>query len=77
MLTLPLLAYPCATVLSTYVSMCAKGAILGKSIRSFISSDPRYRLFIITSPVGLEEDIRRAWVASENGGFPKKYWPSG
>ena len=32
-LTLPLLAHPCAAVLLTYVWMCAKGAILGEKER--------------------------------------------
>ena len=62
-LTLPLLDHICAIMLSTYAWMCAKGAILGANIRSCMSSAPRSRFFIVTSPVGLEEDNMRAWVA--------------
>ena len=62
-LTLPLLYNPCSAMLLKYVWMCAKVAILGANIRSCISSAPRSRLFIVTSPVGLEEDTRRAWMA--------------
>ena len=62
-LTLPLLAHLCAIMLSTYAWMCAKGAILREEIRSCMSSAPRSGFFIFTSPVGLEEDIMRAWVA--------------
>ena len=53
-LTLPLLAHPCASVLLTYVWMCAKTTILGANIRSCMSSNPSSRLFIVTSQVGLE-----------------------
>ena len=42
-----------------------------------MSSAPSSRLFIVTSPLGLEEDTRRAWVASEKGDFQTKYYPSG
>ena len=76
-LTLPLLDHPCAAVLSMYVWMCAKSAILGAKIRSCMSSNPRSRLFIVIAPVDLEEDIRRAWVASENGGCQKSTGPLG
>ena len=62
-LTLPLLAHICATVLLTYAWMCTKGAILGEEIRSCMSSAPRSGFFIVTSPVGLEENTMRAWVA--------------
>ena len=62
-LTLPLLAHLCAIMLSTYAWMCAKGAILGANIRSCMSSAPRSVFLFFTSPVGLEEDIMRAWVA--------------
>ena len=64
-LTLHLLAHPCAVVLLTYLWMCAKGAILVANIRICMSNSPRYRLFIVTSPVGLEEDTRRAYVVRE------------
>ena len=62
-LILPLLDHLCAIMLSTYAWMCAKGAILGEEIRSCMSSAPRSIFFIFTSPVGLEEDNMRAWVA--------------
>ena len=62
-LTLPLLAHTCADMLLTYMWMCAKGTILGVKISSCMSSAPSSRLFIATSPVGLEEDTRRAWVS--------------
>ena len=61
-LTPPLLAHTCAAVLSTYTWMCNKGAILGAKRRICMSTAPSSRLFIVTSPVGLEEDTRRAWV---------------
>ena len=67
MLTLPLLEHTCAAMLSTYVWMCAKGANLGANIRICMKSDPSLRSFIVTSPVGLEEDTRRAWVVREKG----------
>ena len=76
-LTLPLLAHPCASVLLTYVWMCAKGAILGANIRICMSSATISRSFIVISPVGLEEDTRRAWVAREKGSFQTNYLPSG
>ena len=59
-LTLTLLAHTYDSVLSTYIWMCAKGAILGAKIRICMSSTPRLRSFIVTSPVGLEEDTRSA-----------------
>ena len=62
-LTLPLLAHICVIMLSTYAWMCAKGAILGANTRSCMSSAPRSGFFIVTSPVGLEEDNMRTWVA--------------
>ena len=62
-LKLPLLDHLCAAMLLTYVWMCAKGTILGAKIRICMSSAPIYRLFIVTSPVVLEEDTMRAWVA--------------
>ena len=62
-LTLPLLAHTCASLLSTYVWMCAKGAILREKIGICISSAPISMSFIVTYLVGLEEDTRRAWVA--------------
>ena len=66
-LTLTLLEHPCLAVLSTYVWMCSKGAILGAENKSCMSSDPSLRLVIVTYPVGLEEDTRRAWVVREKG----------
>ena len=65
MLTLPLLAHPCATVLLTYMWMCAKEGILGEKIRRCMSSAPNSRLFIVTSHMGLEEYTRRALVVRE------------
>ena len=62
-LTLPLLAHICAIMLSTYTWICDKGAILGANIRSCMSSAPRSGFSIVTSPVELEEDTMRAWVA--------------
>ena len=76
-MTLPLLAHPYAAVLLTYVWMFAKGAILGANIRICISSAPISGSFIITSPLGLEEDTIRAWVAWEKGEHQTKYCPSG
>ena len=61
-LTLPLLAHPYAAVLSMYICMCAKGAILGSKSRIYMSSAPRPRSFIITYPIRLEEDTRPDWV---------------
>ena len=66
-LTLALLAHPCASVLSTYVWMCAKGPILAAKIRSCMSSALISRSFIVTYPVELNEDTRRAWVVREKG----------
>ena len=65
MLTLPLLAHPFADVLLTYVWMCAKGGSLGANSKICISSAPSSRSFIFTSPLGFEEDTRRAWVAPQ------------
>ena len=76
-LTLFLLAHPCASVLLTCLWMCAKGAILVAKIRSCMSSAPRSRSFIVTSLVQLEEDTMRAWVTREKGDSQKKYWLSG
>ena len=76
-LKLPLVAHLCAAVLSTYVRMCAKGAILGAKSRICMSSAPILKLFVVTSPVELEEDIRRASVVRENGERQTKYWTSG
>ena len=59
-LTLPLLDHPCASVLSTYVLMCAKGAIIGAKNRIYMISAPNSRFFIVTSPAGMEEDTRCA-----------------
>ena len=53
-LTLPLLAHSYAAVLSTYVWMCANGAILGAKSRICMSSAPIPRSFIVTSSVGLD-----------------------
>ena len=58
---LPLLNHTCAAVLLTYVWVCAKGAILGAKSRVCMSSAPILRSFIVTSPVGLEEDNRHSW----------------
>ena len=66
-LALPLLAHPYATMLSKYVWMCANGEILGKKSRTCMSSAPSPRLFIVTTPVGLEEDTSRAWSVREKG----------
>ena len=76
-LTLILLAHPCAAVLLTYVWMCAKGCILGAKSRIYISSAPSLGSLIVTYPVGLEEETRRAWVVREKGEPQTKYWPSG
>ena len=73
MLTLPLLAHPFADVLLTYVWMCAKGGSLGANSKICISSAPSSRSFIFTSPLGFEEDTRRAWVAWEKGELQTKY----
>ena len=59
-LTLPLLANPCAAVLLTFIWMCAKGSILGAKSRSCMSSAPISRSCIVTSLVELKEDTRRA-----------------
>ena len=61
-ITLPLLDHPCAAVLLTYVWVCARGGIRGSKIRIYMSSAPILRSFIVTSPVGLEEDNRHSWV---------------
>ena len=76
-LTLPLLAHSCASVLSTYVCMCAKGTILGAKSRICISSAPSSRSFIVTSTLVLEEDTRRAWVDWEKGELQKSILPLG
>ena len=41
-----------------------------------MSNAPRSRPFIVTSPVVLEEDTRRACVVREKGELQTKYWPS-
>ena len=64
-------------MLLTYVWMYAKGAILREKIRIYMSSVTSSRSFIITYPVGLEENTRRKWVAREKGDFRKNYWPHG
>ena len=61
-LTLPLLAHLCATMLSMYVWICVKGDILGANIRSCMRNAPISRLFIVISPVWLEEYTRSAWM---------------
>ena len=71
-LTLHLLAHPCTAVLSTYVWICAKGAILGANIRNCMISAPISRMLIVTYPVGLEDDTRRAWVFSAKRGISKQ-----
>ena len=76
-LKLPLLAHPCAARLSTYVCMCAKCSILGAKIRICMISAPISRLFIVTPPVGLKEDTRRAWVVREKGKLKINYFPYG
>ena len=76
-LTLPLLTHPCAALLSTYVWICAKGNILGAKSRIFMSSAPSSSVFIVTSHLRLEEDIRHAWVVRENRERQTKYFPSG
>ena len=53
-LTLPLLAHPCASVLLTYVWMFSKFAILGANIRICMSSAPSSRSFIVTPYVHLQ-----------------------
>ena len=50
--------------------MCAKGAILGAKIRSYISSTPSSKLFIFTSLLGLDEDTKRDWFAMKKMGTP-------
>ena len=76
-LTLTFLAHPYSAVLSTYVWMCAKGYILGAKSRICISSSPSSRLFIVISPLDLEEYTRRTWVAWEKGEHQTKYCPPG
>ena len=77
MLILPLLVHPYAVMLSTYVWICANMDILGAKIRSYMSSAPSPRSFIVTSTMGLEEDTRHAWVVKEKEEFQTKYGPSG
>ena len=77
MLILTLLAHPYAVMLSTYVWMCANMTILGAKSRSYMSSAPSPRSFIVTSPMGLEEDNRCAWVVRGKEEGQTKYWPSG
>ena len=76
-LTLPLLAHRCAAMLSTYVCMCAKGAVLSAKSRICMSSAPSLRSFIVTYPVGLEEYNRHAWDVREKEERQTKYWTSG
>ena len=76
MLTLTLLAHLFAAVLSTYMWMCAKGAILGTKSRSCMSSAPSSRSFIVTSHLGLEEYTRRVCIVREKGEHQTKYWTS-
>ena len=42
-----------------------------------MSSAPRFRSFIVTSLVELEEETRRDWVVRENGDRKTKYCTSG
>ena len=72
-LTLPLFSNTCASMLSTYVWMCAKSAILGEKIRIYMSSATSSRSFIITSLVGLKEDTRRECFDREKGDFQTNY----
>ena len=76
-LTLPLLTHPCAALLSTYVWICAKGNILGAKSRIFMSSAPSSSLFIVTSHLRVEEDIRHAWVVREIGNTKQSIFPQG
>ena len=76
-LKLPLLSHPCSAVFSMYVWMCAKGTILGAKSRRCMNSSPSYKLFIVTYPLGLEEDTMNAWVEREKGERQSKYWTSG
>ena len=57
--------------------MCADGAILGAKSRSCMRSAPSLRFLILTSPVELEEDTRRALVVRERGEHQTKYWSYG
>ena len=77
MLILPLFYHTYASKLLTNLWMCAKGAILGEKISIYMSSATSSRLFIIISPVGLEEDTRRKWVARGKGDFQTNSWPYG
>ena len=74
-MTLPLLSHTCAAVLSTYMWMCAKGAILGVKRRICISINPSSRSFIVTFLAVLEEDTRRAWVVREKRVLQKSIGP--
>ena len=56
--------------------MCTRGAILGGKIRSCIRSAPSSKLFIVTSPLGLEEDTMRDWVDREKGEYQTNNWYS-
>ena len=76
-LTLPLLDHPCDVVLLTYIWMCAKGGILSAKSRICMIRAHSSRSFIVTSPLGLEEDNRYAWVMREKGEHQTKYCPSG
>ena len=76
-LTLTLLDHPYNAMSLTYMWMCVKGEILGAKSRICIISSPRLSSFIVTSPVGFEEDTIRAWVVREKGERQTKYWPSG
>ena len=71
-LKIPLFVHTCSAVVLTYVWMCAKGCILGAKSRIFMSSAPILTLFVVTYPVGLEEDTRHAWVVRGEGGTPNK-----
>ena len=70
-LTLPLLAHLCATMLSTYAWMCAKGAILGAEIRSCMSSAPRSG-FLLSHLLWDWRENHACLGGQVKGGFPKK-----
>ena len=71
-LKLPLLVHTCASVLLTYIWICAKGGILGAKSRICMSSSPILTLFVVTYTVGLEEDTRHAWVVRGEERTPNK-----